>query len=111
MHGYRNGQLANSAVMEVSKIDDRQKRRSPQRRGEQSGKSMVEMERTEWSDLRQESSNENETPDIPDSDWTDDVLRGRNMANVSERLKAYGNNRDGNGAMSDGGEPVRTTKT
>ena len=36
---------------------------------------------------------------------------GRNMANISERLKAYGNNSDGNGAMSNGGEPVRTTKT
>ena len=46
---------------------------------------MVDKERTEWSDLRQESSNENETPDIPDSDWTDDALRVRNMANVSER--------------------------
>ena len=29
---------------------------------------MVEMERTEWSDLRQESSNDIEDPDIPDSD-------------------------------------------
>ena len=29
---------------------------------------MVEMERTEWSDLRQEHSNKIEAPDISDSD-------------------------------------------
>ena len=34
-----------------------------QTRGEQSGKGMVKMERTEWSDMRQESSNEIEAPD------------------------------------------------
>ncbi len=56
--------------------------RSQRRGGEQSGKGMVEMERTEWSDLRQESSNENETPDIPDSDSTDVALLLRIMANV-----------------------------
>ena len=47
--------------------------------------------RTEWqrhgrngeSDMRQESSNENEAADIPDSDLTDVALRLRNMANVS----------------------------
>ena len=30
------------------------------------------------------------------------------MANVSQTWKAYGNNRDENGAMGNGGEPVRT---
>ena len=29
------------------------------------------------------------------------------MTNVSQRLKAYGNNRDENGAMGNSGEPVR----
>ncbi len=60
-----------------------EKRRSQQIRGEQSGKGMVEMERTEWSDLRHESSNEHEAPDIPDSDSTDVALRLRNVVNVS----------------------------
>ena len=46
---------------------------------------LVEMERTEWSDLRQESPNEIEDPDIPDSDSTDTAVRLRNMANVSQR--------------------------
>ena len=32
----------------------------------------------------------------------------RNMANVSQGRKAYGNNRDENGAMGNGREPVRT---
>ena len=32
----------------------------------------------------------------------------RNIANVSQRLKVYGNNRDENGAMGNGGEAVRT---
>ena len=69
---------------------------------------MVEMERTEWSDLRQENPNEiNEDPDIPDSDSTDAAVRLRNMANVSQRWKAHDNSRDGNGAMGNGGEPVR----
>ena len=44
---------------------------------------LVEMERTDWSDLRQESSNENEAVDIPDSDSADVALLLRNMANVS----------------------------
>ena len=30
------------------------------------------------------------------------------MTNVSQRWKAYGNNRDENGAMGNGGEPVET---
>ena len=30
------------------------------------------------------------------------------MANVSQGRKAYGNNRDENGAMGNGREPVRT---
>ena len=46
---------------------------------------MVEMESTEWSDLRQESPNKIEDPDIPDSDSTDAAVRLRNMANVSQR--------------------------
>ena len=46
---------------------------------------MVEMESTEWSDLRQESPNEIEDPDIPDNDSTDAAVRLRNMANVSQR--------------------------
>ena len=47
-------------------------------------KGMVEMERSDWSDLRQESSDENEAQaDIPDSDSTGVALRLRNMANVS----------------------------
>ena len=46
---------------------------------------MVEMERTEWSDLRQESPNEIEDPDIPDSYSTDAAVRLRNMTNVSQR--------------------------
>ena len=48
-----------------------------------SGRGMVEMERSDWSDLRQESSKGNEAPDIPDSDSTDVALRLQNMANVS----------------------------
>ena len=46
---------------------------------------MAEMERTDWSDLRQECSNKNEAPDIPDGDSTGVTLRLRNMANVSKR--------------------------
>ena len=83
IHGDRNCQLANSPVLKISWINDRQERRSQQRRGEQSSKGNVEMERNEWSDLQQESSNENEAPDIPDSDLTDVALRLRNMVNVS----------------------------
>ena len=45
---------------------------------------MVEMERTEWSDLQQENSNKIEAPDISDSDLIDFALRMRNMANVSQ---------------------------
>ena len=44
---------------------------------------MDEMERSDWSDLQQERSNENEAPDIPDRDSTDVALRLRNMANIS----------------------------
>ena len=47
-------------------------------------KGMVEMERTEWSDLQQENSNKIEAPDISDSDLIDFALRMRNMANVSQ---------------------------
>ena len=43
------------------------------------------MERTEWSDLRQECPTEIEDPDIPDSDSADAAVRLRNMANVSQR--------------------------
>ena len=45
----RNGQLANSAVLHISLsgINDRQNKRSQQSRG-----GMVEMERSEWFDLR-----------------------------------------------------------
>ena len=46
---------------------------------------MVEMERTDWSDLRQETINKNEAPDIGGSNSTDVALRLRNMANVSQR--------------------------
>ena len=46
---------------------------------------MVEMERTERSDLRQESTNKIEDPAIPDSDSTDVAVRLRNTANVSQR--------------------------
>ena len=49
---------------------------------EQSVTGMVEIERTVWSDLRQENSKKTENPDIPDSDSIDVVLRLRNMANV-----------------------------
>ena len=66
------------------------------------------MERTEWSDSRQESPNKIEDPDIPYSDSTDTAIRLRNMANVSQRLKAYCNNRDDNGAMGNWGGPIRT---
>ena len=83
IHGDRTSQLANSPVLQISRINDRQKRRSQQRRGEQSGRDMVGMERSERGDMRQESSNENKAPDIPDSDSTDVALRLRNMANVS----------------------------
>ena len=48
---------------------------------------MVEMERSDWTDLRQESSKENEAPDISDSDSTDVALRQRNMAYVSLKEK------------------------
>ena len=44
------------------------------------------MERTEWSDLRQENSNNIDALDISDSGETDFALRMRNMANVSQRL-------------------------
>ena len=44
---------------------------------------MVEIERDDWSDLRQESTNENEAPRIPDSVSNDFGLRLRNMAHVS----------------------------
>ena len=74
-------------------------------------KDVVEMKRSDWSDLRQESFNKNEAPDIPDSsdsDSTDVALRLRDMANVSQRWKVYGNNRDENGAMGNGSEPIRT---
>ena len=47
----RNGKLANSPALQISRINYRQRRRSQQRRGEQSDKGMVEMERTEWSDI------------------------------------------------------------
>ena len=69
---------------------------------------MVKMERAERSDLRQESTNEIEDPDIPGSDSTDIAVRLRNVANVSQRCKAYGNNRDENGAMGNGSKHVRT---
>ena len=46
---------------------------------------MVEMKRTEWSDLRQENSNKIEAPDISDSDYIVFALLMRNMANVSQR--------------------------
>ena len=83
IHGDGTGQLANSPVLQISRINDRQKRRSQQRRGEQSGKGMVERERADWSYLQQESSNENEGPDTPDSDSTAVASWLRNMANVS----------------------------
>ena len=45
---------------------------------------MVKMERSDWSDFRQESSDENEAQaDMPDSDSTGIALRLQNMANVS----------------------------
>ena len=44
---------------------------------------MVEMKRTEWSDLLHENSNRIEDRDIPDSDSTDVALRLRNLVNVS----------------------------
>ena len=40
------------------------------------------MEISDWSDLRQKSSNENVAPAIPDSDTTDVALQLRNMVNV-----------------------------
>ena len=75
--------LTNSPFLQIPKINDRQTSRSRQRHGEQSSKGMVEMEKSEWSDLRQESANEIEDPHIPDCDSTDAALRLRNMANVS----------------------------
>ena len=87
IHGDRNGQLANSPVLQISRINDRQKRRSQQSRGEQSSKGMVEMERTEWSDLQQENTNEIEAPNIPDSDSIDVAVRLQNVANVSKDEK------------------------
>ena len=56
------------------------------RRGEQNGKCMVEIERSDWSKLRQESTNENEAPDIPDNS-TDVALQLRNMAKVMLKMK------------------------
>ena len=50
---------------------------------EQSDKGMVDMDRSDWCDLRLESSNDNEAPDIPNSGSTDIALRLRNMANMS----------------------------
>ena len=73
----------NSPVLQIPRINDRQKRRKLQRCDEQSDEGMVEMESANWSDFRQESTNENEGPHIPDSDLTNFVLRLRNMANVS----------------------------
>ena len=46
---------------------------------------MVKMERAEQSDLRQESTNKIEDPDISDSDSTDIAVRLRNVVNVSQR--------------------------
>ena len=97
-------------VLQISSINDRQTRKSQQRRGEQSGNGMVEMERSDWCDLRQETFNKNEAHDIRCSDSTDVALRLLNMANVSQRWKSYGNNRDENGAIGNGGEPVRTAE-
>ena len=71
------------AVKYISTINDVYERRSQRRRGKQSGKGMVEMKRSDWGDLRRESTNENEGPDIPDSDSTDVALRVRNMDDVS----------------------------
>ena len=45
---YACNQLANSPVIQIHRINDRLKRRSQQRRAEQNGKGMVEMERTEF---------------------------------------------------------------
>ena len=53
-------------VLQISWINDRQERRRQQRCREPSSKGMVKMERAERSDLRQESTNEIEDPDIPD---------------------------------------------
>ena len=55
----------NSPVLQIPRINDRQKRQNLQRRDKQSGEGMVEMERANWSDFRQESTNENEGPHIP----------------------------------------------
>ena len=89
-------------------INDRQKRRSQQTSGEQSGEGMVEMARAEWSDLRQENSNENEAPRRPDSDSTDFALRLRNLANVRDEKRMATTDIYENGAMGNGGEPVGT---
>ena len=66
---------------------DRQKRRSQQRLGEQSDKGVFEMERSDWSELRQESSNKNEAPDIPDSDLTDVALRPAKHGQYQLKMK------------------------
>ena len=65
MKRYTETATVNKAVLQISRINDRQRRRSQQRRGEQISKGMVAMERAGWSDIRQESSNENEVNDIP----------------------------------------------
>ena len=56
--------IVNSPVLHISWISNRQKRWSQQRRGEQSDKGMVEMARTESSDLPQDNSNKIEAPGI-----------------------------------------------
>ncbi len=63
----------------------RSTRRGGARHGEQGGKGVIEMKRSDWSDLRQESYNETEAPDkiIPDSRSIDVVFRLRSMVNVS----------------------------
>ena len=55
-HGDRNGQLANSEVLHIPRINDSQKRRIQKRREEPSGKGTVEMERADWSDFQQSES-------------------------------------------------------
>ena len=72
---------------------------------------MVEMERTEWIDLQQENSIKIEAPDIYQTVIRPTLLYGCETWTMSvkdEQRMRYANNRDENGAMGNGCEPVRT---
>ena len=48
---YGKRETVNNAVLQILRINNIQKRRSKQIRGERSGKGMVRVERSDWSDF------------------------------------------------------------